>query len=111
MRTLNQEKFFETLVEIAEYEPPDMAIFKVYMKYFHSMDKGMSVCLTSVIEPDYDFVISLEEKAEKYGVLPNAGGWFDQSNMLVECFECIRKARIEYERDYYKTLKETKLKK
>ncbi len=98
------------LVKLAGYEPPHMSLFSVFMKFFHNLGEGRSVCLTSVIDPEYDSIISLEGMVKEYGVLPESGGLFDQTNKLIECFNCIRKAKIDYERDYYKSIEKKKVK-
>jgi len=100
-RDLNEEAFFEELIYLADIEASNIPIFEVYMKYFgHGTPDFKPICLTSLIDPEYDRVIGLEDMAEHYHVLPEAGGWNDQTNMLVEAFGCIRSAKIQYDRVY-----------
>ncbi len=98
-KELNEEDFFEELLELADVEALDIPIFEVYQKYFgYSSSDYKPICLTSLIDPDYDNIIGMEDKAEHYHILPYGGGWDNQPHKLVEAFDCIRSAKIQYNR-------------
>ncbi len=101
LKLLTEDDFFDELVSVAEVEDLNIPIFEVFMKYFGQAKPDFNpICLTSLIDPEYDAVIALEDKAEHYHILPYGGGWHDQTAMLVEAFDCIRSAKIQYDRVY-----------
>ena len=101
LKLLDQDDFFDELVGVAEVEDLNIPIFEVFMKYFGQAKPDFNpICLTSLIDPEYDAVIALEDKAEHYHILPYGDGWYNQTAMLVEAFDCIRSAKIQYDRVY-----------
>lgn len=38
-------------------------------------------------------ILGMARRIEEYGILPNAGGWYDQSAVFIEALEVIEEAR------------------
>ena len=102
---IDKEEFINLLIDLQSHEPPDVPIFEVYMRYYGPYHGGKHACLTSIIDPEYDHVISLEERCEHYKTLPYNGNLCDQPAMLIECFDHIRKANNDFEKSYFEKLK------
>jgi len=95
---VDEEGFLEMLSEIAVHENPLYSLFDVYSIYYGGQWSACkTVCLVSVIDPEIDYLVSLEETCGKYHCLPEKGGLYDQSRKLMDAFQHIRIAKAQYQ--------------
>ena len=85
------------MVKIAQHDSPSATIWDIYKSYyFGQWNATKMVCLTGVIDPEFNDIMILEETCEKYHVLPETGGLYVQPAQLMEAFYHIRTARAQY---------------
>jgi len=75
---------------------PDAPIFQLLRMHYQYPKE---VCATGIIDPGFNDILLMEERAEKYGIFPFEGGQLDQPAVLMEAFDIIRSATVQFERD------------
>lgn len=104
--SLSPDMFFEEFNRIDECFPY-VSVWENYMQFFQrSGGDQREVCLVGIFAymPEYEYLMRMESSCYEYHVLPYAGGWLDQPLILVEIFETIRGARVEYDLYRHKLL-------
>ena len=92
-RLVSREEFIEILEYIQELKP-NMPLFEIIRTYFRSPKE---VCVTAFGDPDLDWLIKLETRAQEYGVLPYEGGQLDQPLYILQAFDMISIARALFQ--------------
>lgn len=82
---LDVDDLFEELVKVHQ-EAPDAPLFDLLMTFYPQ------VCPTGIIDPIYNEIVTMEERTQKYGIFPYAGGQLDQPVKMLEAFDIIRSA-------------------
>ena len=95
IESVTMEQFLGILDVLCQ-STPGQSTWEVYERYYKR--KKNEVCLSAFINFEYNMVLNMEALAEKYSVLPFAGGMLDQPNKLIQCFETICDARAHYEK-------------
>lgn len=92
-RVISREEFIEVLEYIQELKS-GMPLFEIIRTYFRSPKE---VCVTAFGDPELDWLIRLETRAQEYGVLPYDGGQLDQPLYVLEAFDIITIARALFQ--------------
>jgi len=95
-RVVTVDEFFEEIARISAYFP-EMNAFSLVMSFYQR-----DICPQSLVQDWCVQLMNLENAASRYHVLPLPGSYLEQPPIIIEAFEVVRNAIIEFENEVLK---------